>query len=245
MKAATTETRAALWVSPLRIATAAAAAMTISALALLVSSSSAQPGILRKDLHPDVAVGGAPSRQSLMRREPAAPAPIAMERPAEWGHLMRREVKDMPPVPAMIPGEAAAAVAAAGRPAEWGHLMRREPKDMPAVPAVTAGAAATAAIAAGRPGEWGQLIRREVKDGMLPAPSAERPSEWGHLMRREAKLVVPQVAADAMKGRRTVGSGAFAAVVFAAVALFGFAQQARASFSVLRQAFSSNDKIKS
>eukprot|EP00440_Ansanella_granifera_P033579 gb/GFBE01036438.1/.p1 GENE.gb/GFBE01036438.1/~~gb/GFBE01036438.1/.p1 ORF type:complete len:163 (+),score=40.69 gb/GFBE01036438.1/:1-489(+) len=102
-------TRAALWVSPGRLALAGFAAATISALALSMSSRPENsPGVLKKDVAPVM--------------------PVPVERPVEWGHIMRREPKaTVLPVPTQE------------RPAEWGAMMRREPKEV--LPLAAAGGA--------------------------------------------------------------------------------------------------------
>eukprot|EP00441_Pelagodinium_beii_P045565 CAMPEP_0197621756 /NCGR_PEP_ID=MMETSP1338-20131121/2234_1 /TAXON_ID=43686 ORGANISM="Pelagodinium beii, Strain RCC1491" /NCGR_SAMPLE_ID=MMETSP1338 /ASSEMBLY_ACC=CAM_ASM_000754 /LENGTH=159 /DNA_ID=CAMNT_0043191293 /DNA_START=84 /DNA_END=563 /DNA_ORIENTATION=- len=96
----TPRTRAALWVSPTRLALAGVAAMSISALMLALDTSTEAPGLLKKDAPMPVPAERPAEWGSVMRREPKAtvmPAPTA-ERPAEWGHLMRREPKVTPPV---------------------------------------------------------------------------------------------------------------------------------------------------
>ena len=80
------KTRAAIWVSPQRIAISVVAAAAISALLLTAggATSGASNGLLKKD---DAPV--APLKVHGSGDEPK-------ERPAQWGSIMRKEAKEAP-----------------------------------------------------------------------------------------------------------------------------------------------------
>eukprot|EP00434_Breviolum_minutum_P007217 symbB.v1.2.006370.t1/scaffold371.1/size308833/17 len=97
------KTRAAIWVSPQRIAISVVAAAAISALLLTAggATSGASNGLLKKDDAPVAPVkvhGSGDERRPIMLREtletPAESVP--KERPAQWGSIMRKEAKEAP-----------------------------------------------------------------------------------------------------------------------------------------------------
>ncbi|CAJ1327706.1 unnamed protein product [Effrenium voratum] len=106
--AAERPTRAALWVSPQRIAISVVAAGFLSA-ALLSFGGGLEPsatgkGLLKKDVVPESPQVQAPH---LMRREPKETASPPAERPEQWGHLMRKEAKvAVAPATGRAPGPA-------------------------------------------------------------------------------------------------------------------------------------------
>lgn len=172
---------------------------------------------------PQPAVGGIPAPpQPLMRREPreAKTAAVIPNRPAEWGHLMRREPHVV--VTPVIGQEPLVASSTNGRPAEWGHLMRREPHTA-AAPVTSEPTPKTADTASITP---------------LAPKVSERPAEWGQYMRREARIVVPppvlapvaETTGNPADIKPTPGtSQTFAAgyFLFGGIALVGFALQAK------------------
>ena len=93
-------------------------------------------------------------------------------------------------------------------------------------------------VSAERPAEWGNMMRREAAPVVPPASG--RPKEWGSLMRREAS-VLPAAAGDAPAQRRSLTPAAVIALVFAVVALVGFATQAKSVVSTLLKVAGSED----
>ncbi len=75
------------------------------------------------------------------------PRPVVAERPADWGHMMRREAKIVLPASTVLSQPTAPLMrrevktglppVVAERPVEWGHMMRREAKIV--VPALAPG----------------------------------------------------------------------------------------------------------
>lgn len=186
-------------------------------------SSPPSAPLMRREPQPAPVVGGIPAPvEPLMRREPREPKAAAAipNRPAEWGHLMRREPHVVvTPVSAQEPS---AVSSPNGRPAEWGHLMRREPH--PAVAPVASApnqeSAATAPITPADP------------------KNSERPAEWGQYMRREARVVVPPPVLapveepvdnkDEIKPQPGASpTFAIGGLLFGGIALVGFALQVK------------------
>lgn len=108
--AATVQTRAAIWVSPKRIAISVVAAGAISALLLVAAGGAtlgAGNGLLKKDdapVAPMKAESGG-ERRPIMRKEmplDGFDVEASKERPAQWGSIMRKEAREAP-----IPGKAA------------------------------------------------------------------------------------------------------------------------------------------
>ncbi|CAJ1403247.1 unnamed protein product [Effrenium voratum] len=96
--AAERPTRAALWVSPQRIA------ISVVAAGFLSAASATGNGLLKKDVVPESPQVQAPH---LMRREPKETASPPAERPEQWGHLMRKEAKvAVAPATGRAPGPA-------------------------------------------------------------------------------------------------------------------------------------------
>mmetsp|Transcript_35666 Transcript_35666/g.82880 ORF Transcript_35666/g.82880 Transcript_35666/m.82880 type:complete len:203 (+) Transcript_35666:74-682(+) len=148
-------------------------------------------------------------------------------------HLMRREpvVSNAAEAPALAGPE----VRLPKQYKEWGQLMRREAKAKAAV----AGASSQDAAATGRPAEWGHLMRREAKPVALASQAA--PAEWGRLMRREPRQAPTPVLPDAAGPEPTAGTRAgrgfhVGGLLFAGVALVGFALQAKSAAALLLRA---------
>ncbi|CAK9028642.1 Uncharacterized protein SCF082_LOCUS18453 [Durusdinium trenchii] len=96
------QTCAALRVGPKRIIISVVAAAAISALLLYAGGqqSGSAPGILKKDDPITPKVYGTEHRP-VMRRETPVEKPMEepIERPSQWGHLMRKEAKEVVAVP--------------------------------------------------------------------------------------------------------------------------------------------------
>eukprot|EP00421_Protoceratium_reticulatum_P001638 CAMPEP_0168373760 /NCGR_PEP_ID=MMETSP0228-20121227/8953_1 /TAXON_ID=133427 /ORGANISM="Protoceratium reticulatum, Strain CCCM 535 (=CCMP 1889)" /LENGTH=227 /DNA_ID=CAMNT_0008386689 /DNA_START=87 /DNA_END=770 /DNA_ORIENTATION=- len=159
--------------------------------------------------------------------------------------LMRREPRQVPAAPAPA---APRQDQVGGRPAEWGRLMRREGPVVAAATVPAADVAASLNTSKSAP-ERPALMRREARP--LKGHVQARPKEWGTLMRREAQPLKPaaivateqgtqETPLEASEGRgpstggsRTLG---LRGLLFAAVALVGFALQAKSTAAVLLQA---------
>mmetsp|Transcript_89926 Transcript_89926/g.142070 ORF Transcript_89926/g.142070 Transcript_89926/m.142070 type:complete len:161 (+) Transcript_89926:99-581(+) len=103
-------------------------------------------------------------------------------------------------------------------------------KDVASLPStVEAEIPAVTAEAVGSSSTHKPLMRREPKKVQAPIV---RPAEWGRLMRREAPLVPPMLGETSATDVAQFSRAAFL-LVFGAVALVGFALQAKGALSQL------------